>query len=100
MRENTDSYEFFRFLMGVMGVPVASGILGCGGGWWFAGVSDAGRRFGFGCFSARGFLFCGGVPLRPWWIADGYRVLGSWRSWVPRDGRLNFSVLEWPVPHS
>ena len=94
--------------MDALGVTVALGIFGRGGGLWFARVFGAGWGWGLGCSPAVGFLHCRVVPglwhrhllPGPPWIADLCGALGCWGLWVPWGSHLGLSVWEWPLPHS
>ena len=105
---STAALFLMRGMLSEERASVALGILGRGGGLWFAGVLGAGRRWEFGCSPAVGFLLCGGMPglwprhllPGPLWIADHCGSLGCFGLWVPWGRHLGFSVWEWPLPHS
>ena len=94
-------------LGGCFGVPLALGIFGRGGGWWFAGASGAGRGWGLECasavdFSSVGVCFGFGsvtCPRGPGGLLIIVALLA-----VGVVGALGFpsgfSILEWPLPHS
>ena len=95
-------------LGGSIGVPVALGILGHGGGQWSAGVLGGWLGVGVWVLSYSGISPLWGVPglwpqhllLGPLWIADHCGTLGCWGLWVPWGSSLGFSVWEWPLSHA